>query len=150
MKEGIVYTTGYTGKKPDDLKALVDRLGARLVDVRFSPHSRWAKHWERDALIKLLGPAYYHLVHFGNQAFKQKRIEIFDFFAGMRWLSQHFVDNPNQPVILMCGCKEYQTCHRKELSERLQLMNYHVEELSSWTQGQDSFFSKWERVIKTM
>ena len=35
----IIYTLGYSGHKPEYIKAQVDELGALLVDVRYSPRT---------------------------------------------------------------------------------------------------------------
>lgn len=127
----IVYTTGYTGKKPVDLKALVERLNARLIDIRYSPNSR-VPHWRQKALSEFIGDAYYCLPNLGNRAYKEKRIEIDNFDAGENWLFWHFKDNPTQPVILLCACEKYEQCHRREVAERLKACGYDVTELNNW------------------
>ncbi len=48
--EGMIYTFGYTGKKPSDLKAEAERLDAVVVDIRFSPNSR-VPHWRMTTLL---------------------------------------------------------------------------------------------------
>lgn len=35
-----LYTFGYTGKSPDELRALAAQLDALVADIRFSPRSR--------------------------------------------------------------------------------------------------------------
>jgi uncharacterized protein (DUF488 family) len=127
----IVYTTGYTGKKTADLKSLVERLGARLIDIRYSANSR-VPQWRWKALSELVGDAYYCLPNLGNVAYKEKRIEIDNFDAGENWLFWHFQDNPTQPVILLCACEKYEECHRREVAERLRPRGYEVTELTSW------------------
>jgi len=126
-----VYLTGYTGKKPADLKAMVERMGARLIDIRYSPNSR-VPQWRQAALTELLGDAYYGLPAFGNKAFRERRIEISNFYSGESWLFWHFKDHPEQPVILMCACKDAATCHRTEVGNLLREGGYTVEELSEW------------------
>ena len=126
-----VYLTGYTGKKPADLKAMVERMNARLIDIRYSPNSR-VPQWRQPALVELLGDAYYHIISFGNVAYKEKRIQIYNFDAGESWLFWHFQDHPEQPVILMCACKDATTCHRTEVGNRLKECGYSVSELSEW------------------
>jgi hypothetical protein len=126
-----VYLTGYTSKKPADLKAMVERMGARLIDIRYSANSR-VPQWRNLSLVDLLGDAYYHLIVFGNIAYKEKRIQVYNFPAGESWLFWHFKDHPEQPVILMCACKDAKVCHRTNVGERLAALGYNVEELSEW------------------
>jgi uncharacterized protein (DUF488 family) len=126
-----VYTTGYTGKKPEDLKAMVERLGARLLDIRYSANSR-VPQWRWSALSDLVGDAYYCLPNLGNRAYKEGRIEIDNLDAGEDWLFWHFKDHPEQPVILLCACKDYATCHRKVVAEELKQRGYAVEEIKDW------------------
>jgi uncharacterized protein (DUF488 family) len=127
----MIYTTGYTGKKPEDLKRLVERLGARLLDIRYSANSR-VPHWRQKALAELVGDAYYNLIVFGNRAYQEGRIEIVNFASGENWLFFHLKDHPEQPLILMCACKDYETCHRKVVADGLRERGYEVEELATW------------------
>ena len=127
----MVFTTGYTGKKPEDLKALVESLGARLIDIRYSPNSR-VSHWRQMALAGFIGDAYYCLPNLGNRAYKEKSIQIDNFDAGENWLFWHFKDNPTQPVILLCACEDYATCHRRMVGELLVARGYQVTELKTW------------------
>lgn len=127
----MIYTTGYTGKKPEDLKSLVKRLGARLIDIRYSPNSR-VPQWRQKALLELVGETYYHLPMLGNKAYREGRIEIWNFESGESWLFWHTKDHPEQPIILLCACKDYETCHRKVVADGLRERGYEVEELATW------------------
>jgi hypothetical protein len=54
MLQPKFYTTGYTGKRIEDLPLLLDRYEAVLADIKFSPYSRQPK-WEQRNLRLILG-----------------------------------------------------------------------------------------------
>lgn len=107
----VAYTAGYSGRKAADLKALALRLGAVVIDIRFSPRSRVAE-WNQGRLERLLAPevAYYHVPSLGNINYADGGdIQISDLSAGIRVLE---TASPDQPLILLCVCKQASTCHR--------------------------------------
>lgn len=123
-----VYTLGYSGRKPEEIKKIVNDLDAILVDIRFSPRSR-VPRWAKKNLIALVGGSHYHhLKAFGNENYKSGGpIKFVDFEAG-----QAFIEKVERPaVILMCGCKNYHTCHRAEAAQRLEEIGYEIEEIGS-------------------
>lgn len=118
-----IYTIGYTGRKPDQLKALAEQLDATVYDIRFSPRSR-APHWNRGRLEAMLGDRYMHIGELGNRNYKAGPIEIADLDAGLARIQDH-----PRPVILMCACKDLAGCHRSVISKHLQALGLEVEEL---------------------
>ena len=44
-----IYTIGYAGWSPDQLRATVEELGAELWDIRYSPWSK-SPQWQDHAL----------------------------------------------------------------------------------------------------
>jgi hypothetical protein len=118
-----IYTLGYSGWKIEDVGAVLDRLDAILVDVRMVPRSRWAPAWNASALAARFGDRYLWLREFGNVNYKGtfEQIEIADFPTGISVLSnrtgQPFEGAKN--IILLCGCRDVNVCHRKVLAERL-------------------------------
>lgn len=79
-----VYTVGYSGQRPEQLQALIEKLGALLVDVRFSPRSRNPR-WGQPALREMFGDRYVHLPEFGNAAYKHRgQITLVDIEGGLR------------------------------------------------------------------
>ncbi|MEW6210624.1 MAG: DUF488 domain-containing protein [Acidobacteriota bacterium] len=125
----MIYTTGYTGKQPDDLKSLVKRLDVVLVDIRFLPRSRWQPHWNKSALQQMLGGRYVHVRELGNKQFRQNAINIADLERGIAIIETLALQ---RPVILMCACADYQHCHRHVVAEELGIRGREVEELESW------------------
>jgi uncharacterized protein (DUF488 family) len=67
MHTRTIYTLGYAGWTPEAITALVERLGATLVDIRLAPTSR-VPHWRGEALKALVGRLrYYWLRDLGNR-----------------------------------------------------------------------------------
>ncbi|MBK9944373.1 MAG: DUF488 domain-containing protein [Kouleothrix sp.] len=115
-----IYTLGYSGWKPIALKAQVDTLGARLVDIRYNPQSR-RPEWRKDAFRALLGDHYTHWPSLGNRNYKTGGpIELAAPDVALGLASSVL---PEFPIILMCACREVESCHRLVaatfLSERL-------------------------------
>ncbi len=114
-----LYTYGYTGATPADLTAYIDELDAYLIDIRYSPRSR-VPQWRRDALQRLAGvtehgrPRYRHIGAFGNVNYAgDGPIEISSPIVGLREIAPY---RAARPVILLCGCRDWQTCHRRAVA----------------------------------
>lgn len=119
-----IYTLGYSGRSPAEIKQLVDNLDAVLLDIRFSPRSR-IPHWAGKNLRALLGETrYQHLKALGNRNYKGGPIALVDYEAGQAAITQ-----AKRPVILMCVCHDYHTCHRAVVAERLRAAGFQVTEL---------------------
>ena len=122
-----IYTLGYSGWKIEDVEAVLDRLDAILVDVRMVPRTRWAPLWNGSALHTRLGDRYVWLKQFGNRNYKGtfEQIEIADFPAGERRLRELIGCGPapsaveGKAVVLLCGCRDVNVCHRKVVAEGL-------------------------------
>jgi len=116
-----IYTLGYSGWKIEEIQAQLDRLGAVLVDVRMVPRSR-APIWNGSTFRKRLGDRYIWLKEFGNRNYKGtfEQIEIADFPAGETRLRKFLAkDAVFKAIVLLCGCKDVNICHRKVLAQRL-------------------------------
>jgi len=114
-----IYTLGYSGWKIEDVEAVLDRLDAILVDVRMVPRTRWAPLWNGSALHNRLGDRYVWLKQFGNRNYKGtfEQIEIADYPDGEKHLRE--IIATGKVVVLLCGCRDVNVCHRKVLAERL-------------------------------
>jgi len=112
----IIYTVGYSGRTPAELATLVDQLGAVLVDIRYSPRSRDPR-WAKSNVQKLVG-AYLHLRSLGNVNYRVPGApaQLADLAAGAEVLRPIL---EQQPVILMCACRDVHSCHRREAAEWL-------------------------------
>ena len=126
-----IHTLGYSGWKIEDVEAVLERLDAILVDVRMVPRTRWTPLWNGQALRTRLGDRYVWLREFGNVNFKGtfEQIKIADFPAGEKRLRELIATG--KAVVLMCGCRDVNVCHRKVVAERLaSALHAEVEHLS--------------------
>jgi uncharacterized protein (DUF488 family) len=136
-----IYTLGYNGWKIEDVEAVLARLDAILVDVRMVPRTRWTPAWNSSVLYERLGDASAHstgsssspqadsakgryvwLKEFGNKNYKGtfEQIEIADFRAGQQRLRELLAQSATvKAVVLMCGCRDVNICHRKVVAEKL-------------------------------
>lgn len=121
-----VYTTGYTGKDINDLKPLLERLDAILIDIRFAPFSR-ILHWRKVYLKALLGARYRHIPNLGNRTFREGKITIQNMALGLET-----VLNLKSDAVLMCACKTQGDCHRRLIIAELLQLHVQTEELCSW------------------
>ena len=137
-----IYTIGYVGRTPEEIKAIVDDLGACLVDIRYSPRSRQPQ-WSRKQLLALLGEKYLHLREWGNAAYKTGGpIQISDFEAG-----RAVIDRLEAPAILMCACSDATTCHRSVVAEQLRRLGYRCREIGEKVPDQGWLRRLWERLF---
>ena len=119
-----VFTIGYSGRKPADIKLLAEELDATVFDVRFSPRSR-VPHWTRKRLSELLGDRYCHVRALGNRNYRGGPIELEDFPAGLA-----LIQESDRTIILMCACKDPAICHRTTIAEKLRKVGMQVTELN--------------------
>jgi len=135
-----IYTLGYIGRKLESVDALLARFGAILVDVRMVPRSRTAI-WNSGILRRHFGEQrYVWLKEFGNRNYKGtfEQIEIVNFPAGEQRLRE-LITTTGRPVMLMCGCPDVNTCHRKLLAEWLsQRWNAPIEHLLPRSENHDA------------
>lgn len=110
-----LYTYGYTGRLPHQLRALAEHLEAVVVDIRFSPRSR-IPDWTAGRLQHLLGERYHHLPALGNRNYKGGPIEFVDLEVGVVRIGELLTE---QPVILLCACADVRRCHRLAAAEAI-------------------------------
>ncbi len=76
-----IYTAGYSGHTPQQLKTVADSLGAFVVDIRYAPYSR-QPGWSKAELETLLGDSYRWVSEWGNVNYKSGAIRINNFSRG--------------------------------------------------------------------
>lgn len=106
-----LYDLGYqTIKDPDILAQVAEKLGATVLDIRFSPRSRDYR-WNKAALATIMSGRYTHVAELGNVNYKDwsAPIQISHLDYGMRLI---WVTLEANPVILLCACRDRKTCHR--------------------------------------
>ncbi|HEY8563491.1 MAG TPA: hypothetical protein VIL74_24140 [Pyrinomonadaceae bacterium] len=130
------YTTGYTGKRVEQLPALLDYYDAVLADIRFAPNSRHLQ-WTRNYLSLMLRERYRHVPALGNRNYKEHggAIQIHNLEIGVR-----LVASWDANVILLCACAELENCHRRVVKAELERRGHEVEELTGWETAQPSLF----------
>lgn len=119
-----VYTIGYSGMHPDELKSLAETLKADLFDIRFSPRSRDPR-WAGSNVRALVNGAYQHVKALGNANYKSDGpVEIVDYESG-----KAAIQSNERPVILMCACKDPTHCHRTVVGKMLEADGFRVSEI---------------------
>lgn len=122
-----IFTTGYTGKDINDLKPLVEKLEAVLIDIRFSPNSQ-IMVWRQIYLKALLGKKYLHILNLGNRSYKEHgKISIQNLQLGVETLL-----SLNTNSILFCACENIENCHRRLISVALQNRTVETFEITDW------------------
>ena len=130
------YTTGYTGKRVEQLPALLDYYDAVLADIRFAPTSRHLQ-WTKNYLALMLKDRYRHVAALGNRNYKTHGgpIQIHNLEVGIR-----LVQSWERNVILLCACEMLENCHRLSVKTALEQRGCEVEELTNWDTTQPSLF----------
>jgi len=132
MTRQRIFTTGYAGKDVEDLKPMLLRLDAKMVDIRFAPYSQ-VMHWRKVYLEALLGSLYLHIPNLGNRTYKENKITIQNIELGLETLF-----GLRENVVLMCACKKRKDCHRKVIAEELKRRGLDAEEITSWKSSETS------------
>lgn len=118
-----IYTIGYGNHAPDAVDHLAHKLGAVLVDIRFSA---WGKPgYKKFELQRTFGDRYLHVQALGNAAYKAGGMQIADYATGKALLAQL-----DRPAILMCACGSPVGCHRTVVGAMLRADGFTVTELS--------------------
>lgn len=111
-----IYDLGYqTVKDPEVFLRAVAAIDAVVIDVRFSPYSR-NPAWNKLSLQRKLVERYVHVAELGNINYRDwsAEIEIKDLAGGLRYVEHHLQHND---IILLCACKDRETCHRKLIAD---------------------------------
>jgi hypothetical protein len=112
-----LYTWGYSGSKPLDLLSYQRALNATVCDIRFSPRSR-VPFWNSGAIKGILPDArYFYMIELGNINYKNDLpIELYKPQEAVRDIELILTYHP---AILLCGCADWHTCHRRTAAEYL-------------------------------
>lgn len=111
-----LYTIGYSGWKPEQLRDAVTTRHAVLWDIRATPWSK-TPEWQRESLRSLLGDAYAHVPALGNKNYKNGGpIELARPAAAVEPARAVL---SRQPLVLLCGCRDYWSCHREDAADYL-------------------------------
>lgn len=136
-----IYTTSCAGREPDDLRALLERLGAVLIDVRLNPQEATRLVWTRPYLELLIKKRYLHVPLLADRAAKsamstaateespatKHKPSIQNLQLGMRVVKALQID-----AVIMCDCASAENCHRHLIAQAFEKENFEVRELSEW------------------
>ena len=113
-----LYTMGYSGRTAPELEAEVKKLDATVYDVRLKPFAR-VPAFRGGALRALLGNSYIHARGLGNINYKNGgKIELAD---PDMWIAQIEARlQAGENIILLCGCKYWEECHRTVVAELIE------------------------------
>jgi uncharacterized protein (DUF488 family) len=121
----MLYTLGYRHRSLDDIAHVLQTYEALLVDVRYTPASRWRPESGRHRLAAYFGARYVWCEALGNRNYNDKGgpIALADYPAGLAQVRTLL--ETHAALVLMCVCSEVETCHRRiaaaQLSEDLQV-----------------------------
>ncbi len=123
-----IYTAGYAGWTPEVLLAQARTVGAKIVDIRLNPTSR-RPEWTKSSLLRTFGSWYGWEPMLGNINYANGGpIVLAQPDRALAHLAPWLT---RQPILLLCQCREYRTCHRRVaadyLSERLGTSVVHLE-----------------------
>lgn len=110
-----IYTWGYGGHSLEDLQQLRARLGAVVIDTRYSPRSR-RPEFNRRRLEAALGADYVWMPEFGNLNYKgalTDAVVLNDPTAGLQRLRTVAA---GRPPLLICQCPT-RSCHRTDVAD---------------------------------
>jgi uncharacterized protein (DUF488 family) len=119
---GKLYTLGYA--HPDAAATMQAWMASDpkmlLVDIRYSPRSRWFPHWSQKALEAAWGDRYRQVKALGNVNYRlaDAQIQLADPKAGIPWAVQAL--QAGYSLILLCACEDYERCHRKTVKELIE------------------------------
>ncbi len=112
------YSTNDAARQLDDV--LMANKQALIVDTRYKPWCSWSNRWQHQTLEQryakryiwkgdVLGNIHYHQ--------PEKPIQIVSEAVGYAWIIAHLEQGIT--CLLLCGCADYERCHRKVIYERV-------------------------------
>jgi uncharacterized protein (DUF488 family) len=119
-----VYTLGYSGRNLIELMWIARALDAVIFDIRYSVWS-YNPEFRQKRLAKALGERYRHVGDLGNiNHYGGGEIQLVDYAAG-----RVQIEASERPVVLMCACRNAETCHRTTIANRLRAEGFTVIDL---------------------
>jgi uncharacterized protein (DUF488 family) len=112
-----LYTIGYLGRTVGEIEDMMFSLNAYLVDIRYRTRSR-IRHWNGNALKEYFETRYWPLSALGNVNYKNGGpVQLANPEIG---LSAIRLGLSKAPLILLCACRDWRTCHRRHAAEFIQ------------------------------
>jgi len=115
--KGKIIPYGYSNGGVIELERLMRERSAYLVDIRLSPRSQF-QAFNREALQARFHKRYIHIPERGNVNYRKGQpIQIAHPDRGIERLVNGI--SQGYTIVLMCGCKEYSSCHRHTVVDLL-------------------------------
>ena len=115
--KGKIIPFGYGNGGVVELERLMRERSAYLVDIRLSPRSQF-QAFNREALQARFHKRYIHIPERGNVNYRKGQpIQIAHPDRGIERLVNGI--SQGYTIVLMCGCKEYSSCHRHTVVDLL-------------------------------
>lgn len=117
QRKNTIYTIAYGGRYYDAALQQVANLAQYgiIIDTRHVPHTKLVGFDQAD-LQREYGLHYIHISALGNLNYKGGPIELVDEESGLQqledWLARF-------PILLLCGCTDVTTCHRRYIANQL-------------------------------
>jgi hypothetical protein len=112
-----VFTAGYSGHTPAQLKKAAEELNARVLDIRFSRRSRQLG-WNEAELQRVLNWRYVPVPTLGNVNYSTGApIQLHAPKLGCDIVCDLL---RGHSLILICGCRDFDECHRANVAALLQ------------------------------
>lgn len=121
-----VFTAGYSGHTPVQLKLAAELHNAFVCDIRWQRRSM-QPGWSEDELSALLGNRYLPLPALGNVNYKSSPIELHAAKLGCDIVCDQL---RAKSIILLCGCAVFADCHRATVSRLLAQRGVITQELA--------------------
>ena len=119
---GTLYTLGYA---QTDAASQVERFmcheHALLVDIRYSPRSRWRPEWNRSTLTATYGRRYVWDRRLGNINYQHREhgIQLAEGYMDAIHVAAALLCQGTS-LILLCACKDARTCHLSLVAKLIQ------------------------------
>ena len=121
-ERGTLYAFGYAHPETATRVArLMSNPAMLLVDIRYSPRSRWLPQWNRNALMHTYGARYVWEQRLGNLNYQHREcgIELAEGHeAAVREAAALLCEGTS--LLLLCACKDARTCHRTLVAKLIQ------------------------------
>lgn len=120
------FTFGYQGRDPATLLEIVMAQNLGILDIRLSPRSQQAG-WGKEDLQARFGDRYRWVPALGNKNYNVADAPVT--LANLK-IGLQIVTTARRDVILMCGCRRAESCHRTPVGALVAAEGIRVEELA--------------------
>jgi len=116
--QGSIIPYGYAASNIAELEQLMRDERTYLVDIRLSPQSR-IQAFTKPMLEARFPKHYIHMPELGNINYRspEQGIQIASPVRGIERLVRGI--RQGYTLVLMCGCRDYESCHRRTVVELL-------------------------------